>query len=1050
MVQSGPGPRPGVEFRILSPLEATVGSTPLNLGGIRQQTVLATLLLDANRVVGVDRLVRAIYEEAPPATARAQLQISVSALRRLFGNHGVSEVITTHPQGYRVHAGEENLDALHFRGLVGKARKLRDAGQREEATAAYRQALGLWRGTALDGMFSEVIQNGASELTEQRTAATEECIQLELALGKHSALVGELIGLVDEFPLRERLRGQLMLALYRSGRQTEALQVYRDTRQWMIDELGVEPDPRLKRLEHSILATDPRLDLPGTRKAAALAAPEVPEAAPAPLVPEMLPADIADFTGREDLVGTIRDRLLRSSADQSRLAVPIVSAVGKAGVGKTAMAVHVAHQVAADFPGGRLFADLHGGAPDMVGPAQILERFLRALGVNGTAIPDGLEERAEMYRALLAERRVLIVLDNVAGESQIRPLLPGKAGSAVIITSQRHIGSLAGAVRIDVTTFAPEQSAELLARITGAARVEAEPEATADLAELCGHLPLALRIAGARLAAHSHWEIAELVERLEDETRRLDELKYADVGIRASLSLTYDSVSEDARRLFRRLAVIEEGPFSPWIGMALLDRPQSVVRDLIDELSDAQLVDAARLATGHRGQYQLHNLIRVFARERLAAEEIVEEREAALTRVLGCFLFLLTEARHREYGRDVLIRSHDVPLYPLPDRTVDRILAEPLQWFSRERRMLLPSVRQAAMMGLTEHCWGLAVTAVTFLETHVRLDDWRDTHEVALAAARKGGDRLGQAALLHSFGSLAVTKQNFAAAGTHFQQSAEIFDDIGDALGAALAARGLGYLARVHGRSDEATAHYESALRVFRESDGSVAVAYVLHNLAQLKLGSGDEDAAGLFLDEALRLSREGRGRRVEAQVLHRMGQTRMERGEYDDALEAFTQVLDVVRLIGDHTGEAYALHGIGSARFRRGETDQAANALHRALILAETNDERLVMGRTLVTLGELALAIGDTNGAVAHLRRALPLFRQMKTPAEEAGALVILHAAHLAAGDPEAAAGVLADMRELTATMAPEVAGPVLARLSESAREAGEGVVPAGAATRR
>ncbi|MDV9187071.1 BTAD domain-containing putative transcriptional regulator [Streptomyces sp. SR27] len=1034
MVQSEPGPR--VEYRVLSPLEATVDSTPLNLGGIRQQTVLATLLLDANRVVGVDRLVRAVYEEAPPATARAQLQISVSALRRLFGNHGVSDVITTHPQGYMVRAADENLDALHFRGLVGRARKLRDAGQRGEAAATYRQALGLWRGVALEGMYSEVVRSGAGKLTEQRTAAAEECIQLELALGKHSALVGELLGLVDEFPLRERLRGQLMLALYRSGRQTEALQVYRDTRQWMIDELGVEPDPRLKRLEHSILATDPRLDLPGTRKAAAPEAPAAATeaAAPAAPVPEMLPADIADFTGRDDLVAGIRERLLLCSHDQSRLAVPIVSIVGKAGVGKTAMAVHVAHEVAAEFPGGQLFADLHGGAPDMVGPAQILERFLRALGVSGTAIPDGLEERAEMYRALLAERRMLIVLDNVAGESQIKPLLPGKPTSAVIVTSRRHIGSLAGAVRVDVTTFGPAQSAELLGRITGAERVEAEPEATADLAELCGHLPLALRIAGARLAARPHWEVAELVERLEDETRRLDELNYADVGIRASLSLTYDSVSEDARRLFRRLAVVEEGPFSAWTGMALLDLSEAPVRDLIDELSDAQLVDTAGTATGRHSQYQLHNLIRVFARERLADEETVEAREAALARVLGCFLFLMTEARHREYGQDVLIRSHDVPLHPLPDRTVDRILAEPLQWFARERQMLLPSVRQAAMMGLTAHCWGLAVTAVTFLETHVRLDDWRDTHEVALAAARKGGDLLGQAATLQSLGSLAVTKQNFAAAETHFRHSAEIFDGIGDALGSALAARGLGYLARLHGRAEEATAHYEAALKVFRESDGTVAVAYVLHNLAQLRLGSGDEDAAGPLLDEALRLSREGRGRRVEAQVLHRMGQTRLERGEYDEALEAFTEVHKVVRLIGDHTGEAYALHGIGSARFRRGETAEAADALHRALVLAESSDERLVMGRTLVTLGELALAIGEPGRAVAHLTRVLPLFRQMETPAQEAGALVLLHAAHLAAGDPEAAGRALADVRELTATMAPEAAGRVLARLTETA----------------
>ncbi|MFF0408840.1 BTAD domain-containing putative transcriptional regulator [Kitasatospora sp. NPDC004745] len=1001
---------PSVAFRILGPLEALVDGRPLNLGGIRQQTVLAALLLDANRVVSVERLVRALYEEAPPATARAQLQISVSALRRLFAAHGLSDVITTHPQGYLIGVADDQLDLLRARALVGRARPLRDRGRRAEAAELFREALVLWRGDPLGGLPSEVVRSAATALTEQWAAATEERLQLELALGRHGEVVGELLSLVDEFPLRERLRGQLMLALYRSGRQAEALRVYRDARQWMIDELGVEPDPRLKRLEHAILATDPRLDLPGTGPSAAPAGrpPAGPPAATAPTapaapvtVPEMLPADLADFTGREDLLAGLRERLLLGSHEQSRLAVPVVSVVGKAGVGKTALAVHAAHQIAAEFPGGQLFADLHGAAPDTVGPAQVLERFLRALGVNGTAVPEGLEERAEMYRALLAERRVLIVLDNVATEHQITPLLPGKPTSAVIVTSRRHIGSLAGAVRVDVPTLAPGQSAELLGRIAGPGRVAAEPAAAAALAELCGHLPLALRIAGARLAARPHWELTELAERLEDETRRLDELKYADVGIRAGLSLTYDGVSEDARRLLRRLALVDEGPFSAWVGMALLDLPEHRVQDLIDELSDAQLLDAVAAAPGRHTQYRLHNLIRVFARERLVAEEGAEAREAALTRVLGCFLHLLVEARRREYGRDVLIRGRGTALHPLPDRTVDRILAEPLLWFSRERPMLVARVRQAAVMGLTAHCWELAVTAVTFLETHGRLDDWRVTHELALAAARKGGDRLGQAATLHSLGSLALTRQNFAAAEERFRQAAGIFTELGDDLGSALTARGLGYLARVDGRPDEATRHYQAALTVLRAGGDSVAVAYVLHNLAQLRLGAGDETGAAELLDEALRLSREGRGRRVEAQVLHRMGQGHLERGDHDRALEAFSQALDVVRLIGDHTGEIYALHGIGAARHRLGETGEAAHALHRALVLAEAANERLIMGRILVTLGELALGTGEAERAAEHLRRARLVFRLMRTPAEEARTLDLLRAARLAAGQP-------------------------------------------------
>lgn len=314
----------------------------------------------------------------------------------------------------------------------------------------------------LEGIPGEVVASGAGRLTEQRITATEENIRLGLALGRHSVLVGELFELIAKFPLRERLRGQLMLALYRSGRQAEALNVYRETRRLMLDELGVLPDVRLRQLEHSILVSDPRLDLPENRAVT----PAYSGAPTDPGAPEMLPAAVADFTGRESLVADVR-KLLVASHGRSPLAVPIVTFVGKPGVGKTATAIHVGHEVAADFPDGRLFAELHGGVSAPVSPAQALERFLRALGVKGTVIPEDVEERAEMYRALLAKRRVLIILDNVAEESQIRLLLPGRPTSAVIITSRRHIGSLAGAVRVDITTFTPEESADLLGHMAG-------------------------------------------------------------------------------------------------------------------------------------------------------------------------------------------------------------------------------------------------------------------------------------------------------------------------------------------------------------------------------------------------------------------------------------------------------------------------------------------------------------------------------------------------------------------------------------------------------
>ncbi|WP_199550965.1 BTAD domain-containing putative transcriptional regulator [Streptomyces sp. N35] len=1023
----------GVAFRILGPLEASVGSTPLHLGGTRQRTVLAALLLDPNQVVSTDRLIRAMYEENPPPTARAQLQISVSGLRRQFVAHGADDVIRTRPSGYLLQTDEAGLDALRFHTLVDTARELRDARQNQQAASAYREALALWRGAPLEGLPGEVVESGASRLTEQRVTAAEEHIRLRLALGEHGVLVSELSDLIEEFPLRERLRGQLMLALYRSGRQAEALSVYRDTRRLLLDELGVEPDIRLRELEHSILTTDPRLDHPDSRL------PPAGDGGPtaAADVPEMLPAALADFTGRESLVARIRE-LVVAPGDRSPLAVPLVTLVGKPGIGKTTTAIHVGHQVAADFPDGRLYAELHGTTSAPVSPAQVLERFLRALGVQGTAIPEGLDERAEMYRALLAQRRVLIILDNVAEESQIRPLLPGRPTSAVIMTSRRHIGSLAGAVRVDVTTFAPQESAHLLSRMAGAERAAAEQHATTALAELCGHLPLALRIAGARLAARPHWEIAELVERFEDETRRLDEIKYADVGIRAVLSLACDGLSQGGRRLFRRLALLEEGPFSLWAAMALLDQPEAVVRDLINELTDSQLLDAAGATTGRDRQYRLHSLIVLLAREQLVAEESTHDRETAVLRVLGCFLFLLARARDREYGRDALIKSDNVFLYPLPDPLVNRILTEPLQWFARERSSLPAYVRRAGMMGFTEHCWGLAMTSVLFLETQVRLDDWRSTHETALAASRKAGDRTGEAAMLQSLGWLAVTRQHFAQADELFRRATALLEEMNNHLGIAQTARGLGFLARIDGRLDQATAHYEAALKILRERGETVDVAYCLHHLAQIQLTKGDEAAAGRLLDEALRLSRQGNGRRVEAQVLHRLGKTHLARGDLEAALDAFEQVLRIVRLIGDHTGEAYALHGLGSVLLLRGDVKESAQVLQEALARAEENHERLIMGHTLVSLGELSLAAGDAQEAVVRSRRALALFRLVNMPDEEAKALCRLYAAHLAAADTEAAQQCRAEAQALISSTPPEVAGPVLDRLREAA-----GLVP-------
>ena len=994
-----------MKFKILGPLEIVVGSERLELGGTRQEIVVATLLLSANRVVTLDRLLEAIYGEDLPPTSRSQAQISISSLRRLFASRSRDAIISTRAHGYVIQVDSGRLDSQLFDELVAAARAARDANHLDQAVACYRDALRLWRGPALDGIDSQLIRVAASRLDEQRIATIEDRINLELDLGRHHELVGELAELVEEFPLREQLRGQLMLALYRGDRTAEALQVYRQARRAMIDELGIEPGERLQQLEHAILTCDPALEPP----AEPIRIQPVKQQ-----VPSLLPTDIADFTGRTEEISQIHQRLIGGTGEEARGAVPVVVIVGKGGVGKTSIAVHASHGVAGHFPDGQLFADLHGGASHPVGRMQVLERFLRALGVPGSYIPGGLDERAEVYRNLLGDRKVLVVLDDAVGESQVSPLLPGSGAAAVIITSRRRLAGLAGATHIEVNVFDADKSLDLLARIAGDVRVRTQSQAAAEVAEHCGHLPLALRIAGARLSARPHWSIQQLVERLADETRRLDELRHGDIGIRPSISLTYDSASEQARQLFRRLALLDLPVFSGWLSAALLDLPLAQAEDLLDDLVNAQLIETWGSGSGVHCQYRFHDLIRVFARERLAAEEPAAERKAALERALGALLFLAEQANCRHYGGDYVGLHSDAVRWPLPGRLVEELVRDPMSWYDRERVALVLGVRQAAQAGFVELCWSLAFSAVTLFESRIYLDDWQVTHDIALETTQKAHHVRGQAAMLYSIGSLNIAQQRFDQAREVFTAAAQLFQNAGDDQGIALVTRHIAFIDRLSGRLDDAARRYEQALCIFRRTGDHIAAAYVLHGLAQVKLELHEIDDAKELLSDALRLSQTARCRRVEAQVLHRMGEVDLLAGDLVGAVAAFDLTLARTRDIGDPIGEAYALMGVGVAKARQAEFGQARDALRRALELAGSVGDRLAEARALLGLSELALTSGDPGQAVVFGQRASDIFRGMGALLYDARALTLLSDAHAALGEADAAKAASAEAAAL------------------------------------
>jgi DNA-binding SARP family transcriptional activator/tetratricopeptide (TPR) repeat protein len=989
-----------MQFKILGTLEVTAGSERVVLGGPRQQVVLATLLLGANQVVTPHRLLSAVYGESPPPTGKSQLHISISSLRRSFARHASTTIIKTGPRGYMIELDEASLDSERFTRLVAAARTARAASLADQATTSYREAMGLWRGPALDGIDSELIRAVASQLDEHRVRVIEECIHLELALGRHRELVGELTELVKEHPLRECMRAHLMLALYRCDRAAEALQVYRQTRETMISELGIEPSDRLRQLERAILLSDPVLAPPASSTAIQTERTRMP-------VPRLLPADIGDFIGRAEQIGQVHEHLgSTAAARETTTAVPVVVITGKGGTGKTRLAVHVSHQLAPYFPDGQLFADLHGASPHQVGPVHVLERFLRALGLEGSEIPDGLDERAELYRRLIGDRKVLVVLDNAVTESQVADLLPGTGATAAIITSRHRLTGLVGAVHIDVEVFDPAMSLDLLGSIVGSARMQSEPDQARRLAEYCGHLPLALRIAGARLSARPHWSIRQLADRLADETHRLDELRHGEMSVRPTISLSYESASDNAKRLFRRLALLDLPVFSSWLTYALIDDSVPHAEDLLDDLVSAQLIEISGAGRGLRSQYRFHDLIRVFARERVAVEDTPGGREAALERAFGALLYIAEQARSRHWGGTYAQLPGQALRWPLPESLVEELISDPISWYDSERSTLVCAVRQAAQAGLTELCWSLAYTAVTFFETRAYLDDWRQTHEIALAATRKTHSVRAQAAILYSTGSLNVAQQRFDLASTNFAAAARLFREVGDDQGMALVACQVANLDRLNGRLSAAEASYERALAIFRTTSDPSAMAYAMQGLAQVKLELHQLEEARNLLSEALRSLRPGR---AQAQVLHRIGESYLLSGELDQAITSFELTLDKVRLQGDPIGESYVLLGLGTAKIRQGEFGQARDALRLALDLARTSQERLAEGRALLGLSELALARGDPVRAVALGQQAADVFRQTGAPLYGARAFTLISEAHAARGDSEAASAASA-----------------------------------------
>ncbi|MEU6973972.1 BTAD domain-containing putative transcriptional regulator [Kitasatospora aureofaciens] len=585
----------GLRVCVLGPVRLRFGGQEVAAGSGQRQAVLAALALRAGQVVTADDMARLVWGESAPASVGAVVRNQISRLRAAIGTAGgdAAAILASRAGGYVLELADHGLDATEFDLLASTARRHREDGELLAAVRCSREALALWTGTALSGVPGPDAERQRERLARRRLTVLEDCLELELGLGRHTRLIEELTALTAEHPLRENLRGQLMTALYRTGQQAEALDVFAETRRTLADELGVEPGPELRQLQRRILCADPALTPPSSEPAPA------PVVAPTHQPPAQLPTDVGDFTGRATEAELIGNTLVDDHP--SGTAVVVVS--GAVGVGKTTLAVRAARTVRAAFPDGQLYAKLDGTADE---PADILAGFLRALGEPAGELPERSAERARRYRTALTGRRVLVVLDGARDEEQVRHLLPGGSSCAVLVTGRARMSGLAPTLAVHLGRLAPEESVEFLSAVAGRSRIAAEPAAAAAIAAACGHLPLALRVAATKLAARPAWSVAAIADRLRNENRRLGELRVGDLAVEAELRLAQQRLPNDLADALPRLAALRD--CSPQEAAAALGVTEPTATRILEHLVDAGMLDAPTL-----GRHRFHDLVRLFA-----------------------------------------------------------------------------------------------------------------------------------------------------------------------------------------------------------------------------------------------------------------------------------------------------------------------------------------------------------------------------------------------------------------------------------------------------